>query len=149
MREIRATAEHCLAPMLAANRRENAPRGVGDEARFTAVLTLKFVSRAPVLARERRVSWCPAPRAEGHRRRKTRRRWVPFRVPLFVLIAQRRRGLRFPPAGTPRFAPLVLDGAPSSACRPYELIRVLRLDMKKRLRDWAIEDRAVFFGMDF
>jgi hypothetical protein len=51
----------------------------------------------------------PAPSAGGPSAAKNKRRRVPFRVPSFVLVAQRRRRWRGPPAGTTRFAPLVLD----------------------------------------
>jgi hypothetical protein len=76
----------------------------------------------------------PAPRAGGPSAARNKRRRVPFRVPSFVLVAQRRRRWPGPPAGTPRFAPLVLDGALSRARPPYERIRVLRLEKKKGLR---------------
>lgn len=69
----------------------------------------------------------PANRAGGPSAAKNKRRRVPFRVPSFVLVAKRRRRWRDPPAGTPRFAPLVLDGVLSRARPPYELIRVLPL----------------------
>jgi hypothetical protein len=73
----------------------------------------------------------PAPRAGGPSVAKNQQRRVPFRVPLLVLVAQRRHRWRGPPAGTPRFAPLVPDGAPSRARLPYERIRVLRLGEKE------------------
>ena len=57
----------------------------------------------------------PAPSAGGPSAAKNKRRRVPFRVPLFALVAQRLRRWRGPPAGIPRFATLVLDGASSRA----------------------------------
>lgn len=44
----------------------------------------------------------PATRAGGPSAAKNKRRWAPFRVPSFVLVAQRRRRLRDLPAGIPR-----------------------------------------------
>lgn len=96
-------------------------------------LTLKFVSRAPLfLLASAACRDVPAPSAGGPSAAKNKRRRVPFRVPSFVLVAQRRRRWRGPPAGIPRFATLVLDGAPSRVRLPYELIRVLRLEKRKR-----------------
>lgn len=85
----------------------------------------------------------PAPSAGGPSGAKNKRRRVPFRVPAFVLVAQRRRRWRGPPAGTPRFASLVLDGAPSRARLPYELIRVLRLEKKRGLRGVPVVAAAI------
>jgi len=116
------------------NRRDKAPRGAGDEVPFRSGLTLKFVSRAPILLASAACRGVPATRAGGPSAAKNKRRRVPFRVPSFVLVAQRRRRWRGPPAGTPRFASLVLDRALSRDRLPYELIRVLRLERKKGLR---------------
>ena len=101
------------------------------------LLLLRFyaeirVARAPFSSASAACRGVPAPRAGGPSAAKNKRTRVPFRVPAFVLVAQRRRRWRGPPAGTPRFAPLVLDGAPSRARLPYELIRVLRLEKRKR-----------------
>ena len=101
------------------------------------LLLLRFdaeirVARAPCLLASAACRGVPVPSAGGPAAAKNKRRRVPFRVPSFVLVAQRRRRWRGPPAGTPRFAPLVLDGAPSRARHPYELIRVLRLEKKKK-----------------
>ena len=90
------------------------------------------VARVPFLLASAACRGVPAPRAGGPSAAKNKRRRVPFRVPAFVLVAQRRRRWRGPPAGTPRFAPLVLDGALSRARLPYEPIRVLRLEKKKK-----------------
>lgn len=103
------------------------------------LLLLRFgaeirVARAPVLLASAACRGVHATRAGGPSAAKNKRRRVPFRVPSFVLFAQRRRRWRGPPAGTPRFAPLVLDCAPSRARLPYELIRVLRLEENDRLR---------------
>jgi hypothetical protein len=72
----------------------------------------------------------PASSAGGPAAAKNKRRRVPFMVPSVVLVAQRRRRWQGPPPRTLRFAPLVLDTAPSHAAFPYELIRVLRLTKK-------------------
>lgn len=85
------------------------------------------IARALVLLASAACRGVPAPRAGGPSATKNKRRWVPFRVPSFVLVAQRRRRWRAPPAGIPRIAPLVLDGALARARLPYDLIRVLRL----------------------
>jgi hypothetical protein len=103
------------------------------------LLLLRFeagirVARAPFLLASAACRSVPASSAGGPSAAKNKRRRVPFRVPSFVLVAQRRRRWRGPPAGPPRFAPLVLDGAPSRARLPYELIRVLRLGKKRGLR---------------
>lgn len=100
------------------------------------LLLLRFeagirVARAPFLLASAACRSVPASSAGGPSAAKNKRRRVPFRVPSFVLVAQRRRRWRGPPAGPPRFAPLVLDGAPSRARLPYELIRVLRLGKKR------------------
>lgn len=86
----------------------------------------------PVLLASAACRGVPAPSAGGPSAAKNKRRRVPFRVPSFVLVALRRRRWRGPPAGTPRCAPLVLDGALSRARLLYELIRVLRLEKRKR-----------------
>ena len=100
------------------------------------LLLLRFgaeirVARAPFLLASAACRGVPATRAGGPSVAKNNRRRVPFRVPTLVLVAQRRRRWRGPPAGTPRFAPLVLDGALSRARFPYDLIRVLRLGEKR------------------
>ena len=84
------------------------------------LLLLRFdaemhVARAPFLLASAVCRGVPAPSAGGPSAAKNKRRWVPFRVPSFVLVTQRQRRWRGPPAGTPRIAPLVLDGAPSRA----------------------------------
>lgn len=68
------------------------------------------VARIPLLVASAACRGVPAPRAGGPSAARNKRRRVPFRVPSFVLVAQRRRRWRDPPAGTPRFAPLVLNG---------------------------------------
>jgi hypothetical protein len=76
--------------------------------RFNAEIgsrALHFCSRAP------RAVVSLRPEREGRRRRRNKRRRVPFRVPTFVLVAQRRRRWSGPPAGTPGIATLVLNGA--------------------------------------
>src|SRR4051812_1052725 len=93
------------------------------------------VARAQFLLASAACRGVPAPSAGGPSAAKNKRRRVPFRVPSFVLVAQRRRRWRGPPAGTPRFASLVLDGARSRARLPYELIRVLRLEKKMKTGD--------------
>jgi hypothetical protein len=90
------------------------------------------IARAPFLLASAACHGVSAPPAGGPSAAKNKRRRVYFKVPSFVLVAQRRHRWRDPPAGTPRFAPLVLDGAPSRAWLPYELIRVLRLEKKKK-----------------
>jgi hypothetical protein len=84
------------------------------------LLLLRFdaeirVARAPFLLASAACRGVPATRAGGRSAAKNKRRRVPFRVPSFVLVAQRRRRWRGPPAGTPRIAPRVLNGAPSRA----------------------------------
>ena len=66
------------------------------------------VARALFLLASAACRGVPAPRAGGPSVAKNKRRRVPFRVPSFVLVAQRRRRWRDPPAGTPRIAALVL-----------------------------------------
>jgi hypothetical protein len=78
------------------------------------LLLLRFeaeirVARALFLLASAACRGVPATRAGGPAAAKNKRRRVPFRVPSFVLVAQRRRRWRGPPAGTPRFAPLVLE----------------------------------------
>lgn len=70
------------------------------------------VARAPFCSRAPRAVVSLRPRAGGPSAAKNKRRRVPFRVPSFVLVAQRRRRWRDPPAGTPRIAAPVLNGAP-------------------------------------
>ena len=112
------------------------------------LLLLRFeagirVARAPFLLASAACRGVPAPRAGGPSAAKNKRRRVPFRVPSFVLVAQRRRRWRGPPAGTPRFAPLVLDSALLRARSPCELIRVLRLEKKRRLRGVPVVAAAI------
>jgi hypothetical protein len=89
-------------------------------------------ARAPFLLASAACRGVPAPRAGGPSAAKNKRRRVPFRVRSFVLVAQRRRRWRGPPAGTPRIATLVLNGAFPRDGLPYELIRVLRLDLRRK-----------------
>lgn len=96
------------------------------------ILLIRFeaeirVARASFLLASAACRGVPAPRAGGPSAAKNKRRRVPFRVTSFVLVAQRRRRWRAPPAGTPRIAPLVLDGALSRRPLRYHHIRVLRL----------------------
>jgi hypothetical protein len=112
------------------------------------LLLLRFeagirVARAPFLLASAACRSVPASSAGGPSAAKNKRRRVPFRVPSFVLVAQRRRRWRGPPAGTPRFAPLVLDSAPLRARSPCELIRVLRLEKKRGLRGVPVVAAAI------
>jgi hypothetical protein len=112
------------------------------------LLLLRFgaeirVARAPLLLASAACRGVPATRAGGPSVAKNNRRRVPFRVPTLVLVAQRRHRWRGPPAGTPRFAPLVLDSAPLRARSPCELIRVLRLEKKRGLRGVPVVAAAI------
>ncbi len=89
------------------------------------LLSLRFdaeirVAHAPFLLTSAACRGVPAPRAGGPSAAKNKRRRVPFRVPSFVLVAQRRRRWRDPPAGTPRIAARVPAGAPIT--RPSSLM---------------------------
>ncbi len=68
------------------------------------------VGRAPFSIASAACRGVPAPRAGGPSVAKNKGRWVPFRVPSFVRVAQRRHRWRGPPAGTPRIAAVVLAG---------------------------------------
>jgi hypothetical protein len=112
------------------------------------LLLLRFgaeirVARAPFLLASAACRGVPATRAGGPSVAKNNRRRVPFRVPTLVLVAQRRHRWRGPPAGTPRFAPLVLDSALLRARSPCELIRVLRLEKKRGLRGVPVVAAAI------
>lgn len=103
------------------NRRENAPRGAGDEAPFYSGLVLKFVSRAPCFCSR-------APRAvvslrhqrEGRRRRRTSEGGFPLGCLRLFWSRRDAADGGTPSAGIPRIATLVLNGALTRACIPSE-----------------------------